>query len=176
MLMQVFNLSYSIHVYEGFMMYRKILFLILLFSAYLFLTGSALAADSDDFYNNDLLTDENILSNFSVYNDSEDVLHADGYDSESFSYDEDCTLVYVANCFIVEHDCEEEDVPTRVMNTTSKGSVVTVEKCMFPHYHSLFCDTFFSGWNTKEDGSGDDYFPGDSLEILQDTTLYGRWG
>ena len=45
------------------MMLKKLLILTLLFSACLFLTGSALA-DSDDFYNDDFLTDENVHSDF----------------------------------------------------------------------------------------------------------------
>lgn len=33
----------------------------------------------------------------------------------------------------------------------------------------------FSGWNTKADGSGTAYQPGDTFEILEDTTLYAQW-
>jgi len=33
----------------------------------------------------------------------------------------------------------------------------------------------FIGWNTKPDGSGTEYQPGDALSITEDTTLYAQW-
>lgn len=33
----------------------------------------------------------------------------------------------------------------------------------------------FTGWNTKSDGTGDAYRPGDSLTVTGDTTLYAQW-
>ena len=33
----------------------------------------------------------------------------------------------------------------------------------------------FTGWNTKPDGTGDAYRPGDTLTVTGDTTLYAQW-
>ncbi|MBR0302436.1 MAG: InlB B-repeat-containing protein, partial [Clostridia bacterium] len=33
----------------------------------------------------------------------------------------------------------------------------------------------FDGWNTKANGTGDAYKPGDKFEVLGDTTLYAQW-
>lgn len=33
----------------------------------------------------------------------------------------------------------------------------------------------FMGWNTKEDGSGTEYMPGDKLTLKDDLTLYSKW-
>ena len=33
----------------------------------------------------------------------------------------------------------------------------------------------FAGWNTKADGTGDSYFPGDTFVIRETTTLYAQW-
>ena len=33
----------------------------------------------------------------------------------------------------------------------------------------------FTGWNTKSDGTGDAYRPGDTLTVTGDTTLYAQW-
>jgi len=38
------------------------------------------------------------------------------------------------------------------------------------------CDGYtFSSWNTKEDGSGTSYAPGDSLTVTGDVTLFAQW-
>ena len=34
---------------------------------------------------------------------------------------------------------------------------------------------FFTGWNTKADGSGTQFLPGQSFKIKQNTTLYAQW-
>ena len=36
-------------------------------------------------------------------------------------------------------------------------------------------DLVFDGWNTKADGSGDAYKPGDKYEVLDNTTFYAQW-
>jgi uncharacterized repeat protein (TIGR02543 family) len=33
----------------------------------------------------------------------------------------------------------------------------------------------FSKWNTKDDGTGTDYAPGDTIEMTEDLTLYAIW-
>ena len=33
----------------------------------------------------------------------------------------------------------------------------------------------FDGWNTRADGSGDDYKPGDKFEVLENTTFFAQW-
>lgn len=38
------------------------------------------------------------------------------------------------------------------------------------------CDGYvFSGWNTKPDGSGKEYSPGQGITLTKDLTLYARW-
>lgn len=34
----------------------------------------------------------------------------------------------------------------------------------------------FSGWNTKPDGSGEKYVPGQDITLKEDLTLYAQWG
>lgn len=42
--------------------------------------------------------------------------------------------------------------------------------------HGLEREWFsFAGWNTESDGSGDAYQPGESLEVLENITLYAQW-
>ena len=36
-------------------------------------------------------------------------------------------------------------------------------------------DYTFAGWNTKDDGTGQTYFPGDEFVITEDMTLYATW-
>ena len=39
----------------------------------------------------------------------------------------------------------------------------------------IYVDHEFTGWNTKADGSGEDYAPGETFTVTGDTTLYAQW-
>ncbi|MBR4733972.1 MAG: choice-of-anchor J domain-containing protein [Lachnospiraceae bacterium] len=51
------------------------------------------------------------------------------------------------------------------------GQVVTV----LPNGFSVPAHKFFTGWNTKADGSGTTYYPGNDFEIAGNVTLYAQW-
>ncbi|MCQ2512501.1 MAG: InlB B-repeat-containing protein [Lachnospiraceae bacterium] len=42
-------------------------------------------------------------------------------------------------------------------------------------YQGASYSATFTGWNTKSDGSGDQYGPGDTIEVSTNTVLYAQW-
>ena len=61
---------------------------------------------------------------------------------------------------------------------TVKGSALTVKDNADSEDGDLRLvkkDRVFAGWNTKADGSGDAYKPGDQIRPDQDMTLYAQW-
>lgn len=53
---------------------------------------------------------------------------------------------------------------------SAMGETVAVEPNGF-----TYAGHTFAGWNTKADGTGDPYRPGDVLTVTGDTTLYAQW-
>ena len=49
------------------------------------------------------------------------------------------------------------------------------EEFTLPENEFIHQGYFFSGWNTREDGSGVNYSPGDRLSITSNITFYAQW-
>ena len=58
----------------------------------------------------------------------------------------------------------------KIMVLEKDGYTVTLPEC--PYYNSGYA---FVGWNTKANGSGTDYQPGDVMTLTKSTSLYARW-
>ena len=80
----------------------------------------------------------------------------------------------ITNLFAVTYDANGAtggSVPTdsgiyeREAGVTVLGNTGSLEKSLFT----------FGGWNTKPDGTGTSYQPGESFTITENTTLYAKW-
>lgn len=60
-------------------------------------------------------------------------------------------------------------VPTNAVYTYSSGSLATIIEGF------NLANSSFIRWNTKADGTGTSYSPGDTLEVKENTVLYAQW-
>ena len=74
------------------------------------------------------------------------------------------TITYDAN------GADSGDVPTAI--TRSSGTDITVSSNTG---NLQKAGKFFGGWNTMANGTGDNYFAGDSLVVTENKTLYAKW-
>ena len=83
------------------------------------------------------------------------------------------TDISVVNTFYVTYDANagENTVTGSVEKQSAKeGESVTVAENAFEIEDKVFIE-----WNTKADGSGDSYKPGDSITLNSDITLFAQW-
>lgn len=67
-------------------------------------------------------------------------------------------------------------VPEKIVLTKETGFTFTVPAPAEELRRDVEDDTFlFRGWNTKEDGTGETYKPGDTVPLTSDLTLYVDW-
>jgi uncharacterized repeat protein (TIGR02543 family) len=81
--------------------------------------------------------------------------------------------ISVVNTFYVTYDANagENTVTGSVEKQSAKeGESVTVAENAFEIEDKVFIE-----WNTKADGSGDSYKPGDSITLNSDITLFAQW-
>lgn len=58
--------------------------------------------------------------------------------------------------------------------SVAAGELLVVEATVLPNAYAK-ADHTFKGWNTKSNGSGTSYAPGDTIKIEDDITLYAQW-
>ena len=81
--------------------------------------------------------------------------------------------ISVVNTFYVTYDANagENTVTGSVVKQSAKeGETVTVAENAFEIEDKVFIE-----WNTKADGAGDSYKPGDSITLNSDITLFAQW-
>lgn len=77
---------------------------------------------------------------------------------------------YAVNKYLVIYDGNGASGSTADSNEYESGATATILNSSFTlEGHG------FTGWNTKADGTGTDYAPGDEVEITADLILYAQW-
>jgi co-chaperonin GroES (HSP10) len=92
----------------------------------------------------------------------ETVLPVKGIDETEFRFlKEYLTLSYDPNGGTGTMNSQTETEDSQILTIADNGFI-------YPDYE-------FVGWNTKADGSGTVYQPGDTIVLIQNTTLYAQW-
>lgn len=76
----------------------------------------------------------------------------------------------VTNTVIYSSNQEEEEQTTDAQTPVTSGATIKIDGNPFNKK-----DSGFTGWNTKADGSGTTYQPGDDMEVKENTVLYAQW-
>ena len=71
--------------------------------------------------------------------------------------------------------CFEANLPEGAAGIPSPLSGKIGDQATLPADKPTLDGYVFSGWNTKPDGSGKEYSPGQGITLTEDLTLYARW-